>query len=81
MLFKFAITIVKGPRPYLLQVAIPDQGKFLVHEFQFSSASEATTLAHDYFWTFEKTPELILKFHRDTVTKREANLELPFFKG
>lgn len=81
MLFKVALSVVKGPKPYLVQVAIPDGGKFLVHEFHFKDPTDATMLANDYFWTYQKTPELIMKFHRDYVAQREANMELPFFNG
>lgn len=82
MKFKFAITIREGNLPYLLQLAIPDgMGTFKTHEYSFSDSFRALELAMDYFHEFEKRPETILKFHKDKVTERESNLELPFFKG
>lgn len=81
MEFKVALTVVKGEKPYVVNVAIPDgAGKFIVKEFRFTRIHDATMLAFDYFNSYEKNPGSILKFHNDLLLEREANLELPFGK-
>lgn len=76
MLFKYAITIVKGPYPYVLNVAIPDgNGKFIVHEFKHYADHEALSMGMDYFHEFRKRPETILEYHKKIVEDWDAKMK------
>lgn len=81
MLFKAAITIVSGAKPFLVQVAIPDgASKFIIHEYRFSKSTDAILLQMDYFNEYIKNPDTILAYHKSKISELEANLELPFQK-
>lgn len=79
MNFKAAISIINSPKPYIVELAIPNgQGRFILHKFAFQRKEDATVMLFNYFHEFDKNPDSILAYHNDIVEKHEANLELPF---